>query len=739
MSRAALLCCLLLVGGEAASPSPQTQGEPRPRTIPPLALPALPRPVGPTGVPADSGTALPAFLEVSLSEGVAGEEAVPAGVAVVLSRERVQALLSRLPFEAGPTGTEPSGPGPDEDSGAGAAPAAPADTSLRVVSVLPGGETDLAPWVTVVFSRPMVPLGRDGEPLSGELRVRLDPEPPGGWRWLDVRTLRFEPDGGRLPAATSYSVTVPAGTRSADGAALENAFEATFAVAGPRALGGYPNALAGSDDGLADRDPVVLLTFDQRMDARDVLAGATLVADSVARPLRLVGRTELGDRDPRLAEAARRAGDATWVALRPERPLPPGTDAVLRLAADLPSREGPRPAGLVQELRFRVRGSFEVTGTRCDGAEASCVPDGLWWADLSNPLDPDQPVAERVRVGPEVEGLRAFAMGGRLRLHGDFRPHTTYEVRLLPDLRDRFGQRLGQTVDLRVRFGEPYPYLLVPGGPFVVLDPAAGRNLEVASRGLSEVEVTAYRVEPEDWPRYRADLERRRSGLPPEWVPGGEPPARWTVRPEGGGSGFSRVALDLSRVFPDGGGHALVRLEGRSGGGMPGRRPSDTTMASAWVQATSFAIGGVWDPGELVGWAVSLDDGHPLEGVELRLPGSGLAHPTDVRGLARIGLRDGTDSLLVARWGEEVAILPALTATGYREGWVGGPAFPAPVWFSLTDRGLYRPGEKLEGHGWIRALAGEPRRDLTLPRDVDSVRWEVHTGRDRSVARGVVP
>jgi len=91
-------------------------------------------------------------------------------------------------------------------------------------------------------------------------------------------------------------------------------------------------------------------------------------------------------------------------------------------------------------------------------------------------------------------------------------------------------------------------------------------------------------------------------------------------------------------------------------------------------------------------------------------------------------------SLVVARKGEETAILPALATRNRLEGWIGDPAFPEPVWFTLTDRGLYQPGEELEGHGWIRELGGMPRRDLVFPSQVDSVRYRIVAAANQTVA-----
>ena len=65
----------------------------------------------------------------------------------------------------------------------------------------PEGEVDVGAEVTVTFSQPMVPLGSVGDVAAQAVPARITPQPPGRWRWIDARTLKFEP-AGRLPMAT---------------------------------------------------------------------------------------------------------------------------------------------------------------------------------------------------------------------------------------------------------------------------------------------------------------------------------------------------------------------------------------------------------------------------------------------------------------------------------------------------------------------------------------------------------
>ncbi len=60
----------------------------------------------------------------------------------------------------------------------------------------------------------MVPLGTLAT-WRPKVPVKVDPGLPGTWRWLGTQTLTFEYDSDlidRLPKATQYQVSVPAGT-----------------------------------------------------------------------------------------------------------------------------------------------------------------------------------------------------------------------------------------------------------------------------------------------------------------------------------------------------------------------------------------------------------------------------------------------------------------------------------------------------------------------------------------------
>ncbi|HYE14232.1 MAG TPA: Ig-like domain-containing protein, partial [Pyrinomonadaceae bacterium] len=170
------------------------------------------------------------------------------------------------PPRAGATVLNPF-PAPDErrapDVGAAGAP--------EVLRRSPEGEVPLAPQVSVTFSQPMVAVTSQEE-AAREVPVTMTPSVPGRWRWLGTKTLIFDPADNRLPMATDFTVTVPAGARSASGAAVKAPVSWKFSTPPPKLARKFP------EGGPVRRDPVVFIEFDQKIDPEAVLRKLTLRA-----------------------------------------------------------------------------------------------------------------------------------------------------------------------------------------------------------------------------------------------------------------------------------------------------------------------------------------------------------------------------------------------------------------------------------------------------------------------------
>ncbi|HEU0298825.1 MAG TPA: Ig-like domain-containing protein, partial [Longimicrobium sp.] len=431
-------------------------------------------------------------LRMRLSEGRAdaGRPAALAGW-TALESAAVQRLLGRLP----PLGAEET----PADSFAFPAQSLPAPRAGRTILASfpppdsapprPAPSIALAPLqltrrgpegeirtgaeqIVVAFSQPMVPLASVGDVAARAVPARITPQPPGRWRWLDVRTLRFEPEG-RLPMATEFTVEVPAGTRSAAGRPLDEAVHWTFRTAAARATGSWPQG------GPIGRDPVLLVAFDQRVDPEAVLRTIRLRDGRRDVPVRLATAQEV-EADSAVRALVRGLPEGRWVAFRPVRPLPVDAEPLVTVGPGTPSAEGARVTENIQQWGFWTYRPLRLLGRGC-GWSGRCRPGMPFVYRFNNPLVPPADAASLVRVQPAIPGMRVEVSGNGLRIFGQTEANTTYTVRLDGAMRDVFGQLWRRPRTDRFAVGEPYPGLWGTGETMVVLDPAAPPRVPVYS------------------------------------------------------------------------------------------------------------------------------------------------------------------------------------------------------------------------------------------------------------------
>ncbi|HTG89619.1 MAG TPA: Ig-like domain-containing protein, partial [Vicinamibacterales bacterium] len=104
--------------------------------------------------------------------------------------------------------------------------------NLTVVSSGPTGEADSLEQVNeirIVFSEPMVALGRIPQPVTAPF-VTIAPAIPGGtFRWSGTTILIYTPDPRqKLPFATRYTVTVNTSAAATSGRRLAAPYTFTF-------------------------------------------------------------------------------------------------------------------------------------------------------------------------------------------------------------------------------------------------------------------------------------------------------------------------------------------------------------------------------------------------------------------------------------------------------------------------------------------------------------------------------
>ena len=606
-------------------------------------------------------------------------------------------------------------------------PDANAAGDAKVVRHSPEGEVPLAPQVSLTFSRPVVAVTSQDE-AARDVPARMSPQPAGRWRWLGTKTLIFDPEGGRLPMATEFEVTVPgrAGVAPATW---------KFATPAPKLVRKYPEGVS------ARRDTLVFMEFDQRVEPEAVLRTLKLQAGAPVQ-VRLATADEIG-RDENVKRLAASAAQGRWVALRAASELPSNTPVTVTLGPGTPSAEGPRRTAAPQSFSFRTYGPLRVTEHRC-GWQKTCSPSDQWSITFSNSLDLQAFDPAQVKVEPEVPGLNISAYGNNIIIQGQKRGRMTYKVTLGAGLRDEFGQTLGAPVSLSFNVGAAPPGLYSGGGNFVVLDPSGGPNLSVFSVNQPSLKVSLYAVAPEDFGAYVEHMrgvaghyDARQRALP---GPPGRLVSTKSVPVKGRPDEMTETRLDLSPALKGGRGNVFVVVEAAVSP-EPQRRRRGSNALRSWVQMTAIGLDAFADHEELVGWATSLADGRPLEGVEMTLVPGDVRATTARDGVVRLRLartsRDAT-GMLVARRGGETAFLPEHGDWwNNTTSWVRRATTDTLRWFVFDDRKMYRPGEEVSVKGWLRRVGGGKNGDVgALAGAAETVTYTLRDSRGNEILKG---
>lgn len=699
-------------------------------------------------------------LRFRLSEGAEQSErpvALPTPATTKISDSEVESILKRLPpvkaeaqdeqdFALRDRSLPPprtgktisvSFPPPAEKPQPEAAAAGP----LEVLRFAPEGEVSLAPQLSVTFSQPMVAVTSQEE-AAEVVPVRLTPQPPGRWRWVGTKTLLFVPEG-RFPMATEYSVTVPAGTRAAQGGgALAGAKTWTFATPPPQVKSTYPQGNS------VRRDQLMFVEFDQRIDPAAVLRTIRVMGGGAALTPRLATPEEVAG-DETVRKLADNAEKGRWLALRvvdktgdARLALPGDSPISVTIGPGTPSAEGPRTTTKPQSFSFRTYGSFRVIKSQCS-YNRDCSPFDTWSIEFSNPVDAATFDQSKIRVEPAIEGMKTSLYGNWLTISGVKKGRTLYKVTIDRSLSDSFGQQLEGNNVFTFNVGRAPQMLYSSRDIFSVLDPNGPSRLSVYTVNYDKLKVSLYSVAPTDWNQfleymrwvnnYNSDPKKK----PP--VPGRQVFSKLvdvTAKPDE----IVETGIDLSQALDNGLGQVIVIIEPP----VVVKNQERQTIRQ-WVQSTNIGLEAFVDRTELLGWANSLKDGRPLEGVEMTIePGTVSKGVSGSNGLARLTLPESSTAkgtnLLVARQGRDVAILPESAYWWNNEGsWRRGSLSDYLSWYVFDDRKMYRPNEEVHIKGWIRRVGGGEQGDVGALGDaVASVSYTLHDSRGNEITKGAM-
>jgi len=747
-TRAALGAFLILALAAAGFLYLQSKTGPTYPILPEHAMSPEPTSSGGGEVPA---TPSATGLIIRLSDGNAQFQAaqpLPLAVGEPLSEEETAAILARLPALAPLPGGQaefqlpeeilpPPRPGAmlDVPFPAPAEEMAPQVYSgaLEVLRYSPEGEIPIAPFINVTFDQPMVPLGTLEALAAEDVPVQVEPPLPGTWRWLGTRTLNFQSDSSqidRLPMATEYTVTIPAGTKSAVGGVLAETVQFTFRTPPVTVQQTWPSSFEPQP-----LEPLFFISFNQRIEAEAVLKTIEVDADGSVVPIRLADEAEIAA-DETVQGLSASTPEGRWLAFKAISPLPKDSAITVTVGPGAPSAEGPLLTTEAQSYSFQTYAPLAIEEHGCSWWDEECRPLSPFYIRFNNPLDPEAYDEAMLRVEPEIPGASFNVVGNTITISGATVGRTTYKVTVSGDVKDAFGQALGREQTLTFKVGPAEPFLRGPESNFVTLDPASSKPaLSLYVMNYDRLDVQIYAVQPSDWPAFKRYVqEYQRTDQP--LTPPGRLLRDETLRLTVPNDTLTEVSLDLSRDLQDGFGHFFVIVKPPKGLFEQERYWEHILV---WVQVTHIGLDAFVDHSDMLVWATDLRDGAPLQGLDIE-PASGKGGVTGPDGVARFPLSAEGAAYLTAQRGKDVAILPASVDLWDDSAWMQRPVEDVLRWYVFDDRAMYRPGEQVHLKGWIRMVGGKQEGDVGLPGPaLTRVDYHVYDPQGNDIGSGRAP
>jgi len=725
--------------------------------------------ISPAPIVINGGTSQPTVedsdkynIDITLSDGQSQPQifgSLPLSTGEPLSPEDIQLILSRLPaltpapdqqteFNLPQEVLPPPRPGniieesfpPLETLVLSSVEIAPTSGAvdagpLLVSRFAPEGEIPIAPFVSITFNQPMVPLGTLGDLAAKDIPVQIEPSLPGTWRWLGTKTLTFEYDSkliDRLPKATEYRVTVPAGTKSATGGILAEAVTWNFKTPPPKIVTKYP---ADSPQRL---DPILFISFDQRIDPAAVLKTIQVLAGSQNVNIVLVNQADI-DKDEQVSQLIENTPEGRWLAFRAIQTLPTETNISVTIGPGIPSAEGPLTTTETQSFNFSTYAPLRIEEHRCSWYDDRCPPLTPFSIRFNNPIDTSIYSDDMLRVEPEIPGVSANVYGNSIEISGETKGQTTYTVTISGKIQDTFGQQLGKDTRLTFKVGKAESVLVNTGQNFLTLDPTASDAIfSVYAINYKKLNLKVYAVQPTDWPAYKLYLHDWQQTDIPSKMPG-ELLADKSLNLNIPSDTLSQVDIDLSKYLAGKNfGHFVLVVEPSAGvlesDNDKYRRFSQTIIT--WVQITQIGLDAFNDHSEMVAWATDLRDGSPLAGVRIQADNKSATVLSDADGLARFDIPAGATYLIASKDADQ-AILPRSTYFWYDDAWSASPPSDSLRWYVFDDRQMYRPGEEVHIKGWLRKIGGRQDGDVELVgSDLRSITYQLTDPQGNAIGDG---
>jgi hypothetical protein len=584
----------------------------------------------------------------------------------------------------------------------------PPKREVQVMSYSPTGAIDSAETITIRFDKPVVAAAQVAQPIDPSALAVVPAFPWKGY-WHDTRTLVIDPTAP-LASSTKYTVKL-----AGELGAKSGNFKLEF-VHDPIAVEG----VWGVDPEMLAPDGKVPISFNQPVAPADAAQHCKLTGDG---------------KDTALAAAA--GEPAANVALQPAKPLVPGGRYLLTCAG-ITGAGGNTPLAAAYTLDVRARPLLAVTQIMPGGHDVPADEATLVFT-FSTPVTLDA-ARKAITSSPRIPNLRAGYLSGdgtEYKVTADLDTETDYTIRIAK-LTDTFGQSLAKPVVHAFRTGNALPRISMERGIYAL--EASAKGYPVWTRNVGKFEVECGQVPKERLVKVlTTDMN-----YDPWGGNNDDEPIDWkaikvrgkTARLKTAGRNKWRLTeLDLGKLCgtqPRGVFLADVRSD-----------EVEPDGAYPWQPRRNRVLANVTDMGVLIKtgvtsglvWVTALSSGQPVAGAKVTIytPQGKAVHEgvTDADGLVRV---PGSTTLLKQKathtedeyedWDSyrsqrliaivekegDLAVVDGNWANGIQLWNFGVPedrrgGAVKVRGFIQSDRGLYRPGERVHFKGIVREIA----------------------------------
>ncbi|MDR0556481.1 MAG: alpha-2-macroglobulin [Treponema sp.] len=602
------------------------------------------------------------------------------------------------------------------------------------------------PSLYAVFSQPVVPLAKLGDPITEEAGMfAIEPPLKGVYRWYGTRLLSFEPDGDALPQQ-KYVVTVSDKIQSLGGKKLEGATSFGFETERLGVLSwslGHAGVWTSSYNAPPDDARFITVAFSYAVDLDEIAKWIEIRGAGKTFPFTL-SRPEKIDR----GYYTRNASDDQFILITMNDSPP--VDTAMRVTVKSGARSQPGWLGSKESVSYTFH-TLRPFAFENAGARAYSSPRVRQYNSI--------PITVSFNYGVEEKGVeRFFSISGssakipaltseNVTVYGSsvvlnnlpLQYETNYTLTIAGGLKDVLGRTLERDESVVVSVGSANSYVSIYDRGPKMLEAAYPARYVWETQNPISISATIGRVNS---PYERVDF----SGAAPLDV--------------------SLIPPNQKRFFME----DLSPYLGASGRGTVGMywryqtknswQPGKVDSGAAWLSAqiTDIGITTRYAYNMALVWATRLSTGEPIANALVQLLNSGtvaLEGKTDSQGLAAFSFPNGafvsmfsqpsysTDMQGVAGRGFGVKVIEnggaasggdeaEFIPNGSHNMWrfdIDAAVDPfnaereSPVVFLFTDRGLYKPGETVTFRGVDRALL----RGIYQPY-VGSYTVEVSTG-----------